>query len=786
MNGDTPTKVAIATGTIRQARGGAFRTVTAAVLLSLVSQACLAQSATPGSTIALDPILVEQSRQPERSAVRSRTVVSRPSASAPTAAQQQAQPAQSADVVRRRFDVLPGGVALVAQQDMASRGNPTLANSLSGIPGLIVQNFLGSNDQPRIQMRGAAQQNPAERGVLILNNGLPINRADGSFIVGFANPQQAESIEVYRGYMANRLGATVLSGAINFVSPTGSSQPGAQIGVSGGSFGQFNTSGQVGGKKDNVDAFFQFDNTRRDGFRDYNSSERVSVNGNVGVALSENVKTRFFMGYTDLGFDVAGPLNKAALYADPKQTATGPRVVGGVATNPGPNAVRDKPRREASQFMVGNRTTATFDAHLFDVAMGYTYTDDQFRFPISSGVRTTQGGDFTGVARYAYNPAAALLPLFETTAQYSVGSADRGYYLNQSGQTGAQFGANRLNAQTLSLYAGANVPVWQQWVLSPSISYAHATRDNDDVYTAARRPTIAYNPSNPTALLPNGSVATQSSSYSRNYSGWSPSLALTYRPDAMQTFFIAGSHSFEPPTHDDLIATVNSTPNSSPGRPTPNGASLAAAAFATPNLSAQTANTVEGGWRGRTDRFSWDIVTYYSWVDNELLTLRDVTGAALAAVNADRTTHFGVELGAGVKFTDRLSGRLAYTYQDFRFADDPVRGNNHLGGVVPHLIHAQLQLQATDAWMVQGAVRWSPTEVAVDNMNTLFADPYAVADLRTEYQIDKTFRVFGEITNLFDKTYAATTLVVDQATSGQAAFLPADGRGFYAGIKAKF
>ena len=139
------------------------------------------------------------------------------------------------------------------------------------------------------------------------------------------------------------------------------------------------------------------------------------------------------------------------MYANPKQTATGPTVVGGIPINPGPNAVRDKPRREASQFMVGNRTTATVDAHLFDIAMGYTYTDDIFRFPISSGVRTTQGGDFTGVARYAYNPAAALLPLFETTAQYSVGSADRGYYLNQSGQTGAQFGANELKAQTLSL-----------------------------------------------------------------------------------------------------------------------------------------------------------------------------------------------------------------------------------------------------------------------------------------------------------------------------------------------
>jgi len=763
-----------------------LRTITLAALLTSSSQLCFAQSATPGATITLDTIVVEQRREAVRAPARPRSVVRRSAPAATPSTAPAASAVQTVDLVRERFNVLAGGVALVSQKDMPNAGNPTLANTLSGVPGLIIQNFLGANDQPRIQMRGSAQQNPAERGVLVLYNGLPINRADGSYIVGFANPRQAEAIEVYRGYMANRLGATVLSGAINFISPTGSSQPGVQMSVSGGSFGQINSSAQIGTKKDNVDAFLQFDTTRRDGFRDYNSSDRTSLNANVGIALSENVKTRFFLGYTDLGFDVAGPINKDALYANPRQTATGPTVVNGVAINPGPNAVRDKPRRDASQFMIGNRTTATFDAHLIDIALGYTYTDDTFRFPISSGVRSTKGGDFTGLVRYAYNPADALLPLFETTAQYSVGSADRDYYLNQSGMTGAQFGSNRLDAQTLSLFAGANVPVWQQWTVSPAISYAYATRDNDDRYTAATRPTIAYNPAKPTVLLPNGSVPTQDNGYARSYSGWNPSLALSYRPDATQTFFIAGSHSFEPPTHDDLIATINGTPNSSPGRPTPANPKLVAAAFATPNLSAQTAVTVEGGWRGRADRFSWDVVTYYSWIDNELLNLRDVTGASIGAINADRTTHFGIELGAGVKFTDKLSGRLAYTYQDFRFVNDPLRGNNKLGGAVPHLVYAQLQLQATDAWMVQGAVRWSPAEVPVDNMNTLYADPYAVVDLRSEYRINKTFRVFGEITNLFNKTYAATSLVVDQARPDQAAFLPGDGRGFYAGIKASF
>ncbi|MEH2622355.1 iron complex outermembrane receptor protein [Bradyrhizobium sp. AZCC 1719] len=766
------------------------RTASALLLSAAASQPCLAQSASPGAAVALDPVTVEAPRRSTPAVARGRTMGPRradPLPSRESAAVTAAADAAAPASVRARFDALAGGVALVDRQDFPVTANPTVSKALSGVPGVVVQDFFGGNDQPRIQIRGSGlQQNPVERGILVLQNGLPINRADGSYIVGFANPQLAESIEVYRGYMANRLGATVLGGALNFVSPTGSTQPGAQITVSGGSFGQIGSAGQAGFKKDNFDGLIQFDASRRDGFRDYNSSERVAISGNVGVKHSENVSTRFFAGYTDLGFDVAGPLTKSAMYADPRQVHGGPRVVGGVAINPGPNVLRDKPRREASQFLVGSRTTATFDAHLVDVAIGYTHTDDMFRFPISSGIRTTEGGDLTGVVRYAYNPGAAVLPLLETTAQFTTGSASRENYINQAGSTGAKFGQSELDATTLALYSGLNIPIWPAFTLSPAISYAHATRDNDDTYRLATRPTIAYNPANPTMLLPNGAVPTQSTSYSRAYEGWSPSLALSYRPDSISTVFAAVSRSFEPPTHDDLLATVNGTPNSSPGRPTPGNPFLAAAAFTTPDLKAQTATTVEAGWRGRTDRFSWDAVTYYSWVDNELLSLRDATGASLGAINADKTTHFGVELGFGARLTERLSGRVAYTYQDFRFDNDPLRGNNRLAGAPRHLVNAMLQFQATESWRLQGAVRWNPERTPVDNMNTLYADPYVVVDLRTEYKINKTFSVFGEITNLFNETYASSTLIVDQARPDQAAFLPGDGRGFYAGMKARF
>jgi len=49
---------------------------------------------------------------------------------------------------------------------------------------------------------------------------------------------------------------------------------------------------------------------------------------------------------------------------------------------------------------------------------------------------------------------------------------------------------------------------------------------------------------------------------------------------------------------------------------------------------------------------------------------------------------------------------------------------------------------------------------------------------RSEYRINDKLSIFGEITNLFDEKYATSTLVVDQASAGQAAYIPDDGRGF--------
>src|SRR5690606_34229001 len=128
---------------------------------------------------------------------------------------------------------------------------------------------------------------------------------------------------------------------------------------------------------------------------------------------------------------------------------------------------------------------------------------------------------------------------------------------------------------------------------------------------------------------------------------------------------------------------INGSPNSSAGAPALPPQQMPPSprdAFATPDLDAQTATTLEGGWKGRSDRFAWSAIAYYSWVEDELLNLRDASAVSLGAVNADRTTHFGIELGAAFQITADLNGRIAYTYQDFRFDNDALYGDNRLGG----------------------------------------------------------------------------------------------------------
>src|SRR5690606_27635806 len=149
---------------------------------------------------------------------------------------------------RARLDGVAGGTNLIEPQKETRL--VTLKDALDYQPGLVVQEFFGGLDQPRLNIRGSGiQSNPVNRGVLLMQDGLPLNEADGSFVIGFLEPRNARLISARRGANALSPAATTLGGELDFQSLTGTE--GDLLRVEGGSFGRFGAQAAKGFRSGN-------------------------------------------------------------------------------------------------------------------------------------------------------------------------------------------------------------------------------------------------------------------------------------------------------------------------------------------------------------------------------------------------------------------------------------------------------------------------------------------------------------------------------------------------------
>lgn len=687
------------------------------------------------------------------------------------------------EISRARLSEIAGATAVIGPDERQGEANVSIADAIGDAPGVITQTFFGGNDQVRIQIRGSGlQQNPTQRGVLLLQDGLPLSRADGSYIVSSLEPDASNTIEVYRGATGARVGAATLGGAVNFISLTGRDAQDAQIAIEGGSFNTITGRLSAGTQSGAWDVRGTLVSGERDGFREpFNNSDRTAFLINSGYRFSEQWEARLYVDYVDLGFDVAGPLTAAALEDNPRGVHPGPTVTpnpGGmppfIVSEPGPNVPRDIPRRDAEKLRVSARTTYVDGLNEFDFGATFAHTDEAFRFPVSAGVRDTSGNDVALDVRFTrYAGGQAAVPVIELSAHYITGDHDRRFFHNDFGSTGAQFSDNELSAQTLSLNAFGTLILADKWRLTAGLNYVYATRDNDDVFGLATRPTLRLEGPPPPPLPP--AVPAEDTSFSRSYSGLNPNVSLSYSWAPRNLAFISLARSYEPPTFEDLFATTGGTPNSGP------------LGFATPDLEAQSGYTLEIGTRGAVGPVSWELVAYRSWLDNELLSLRDATGVPLGTRNADDTRRTGIELGLSARFAEWLNGRLTYTYQDFEFDDDPFFGENALAGTQPHTLSARLIVTPLKGLTLTPNIIWVAEDTPVDNANTLFREDYALLGLQARYRLPgERLALFIDARNLTDEVYASSSLVTDVANPTQAAFLPGDGRSIYGGVEFRF
>ncbi|MFM8151878.1 MAG: TonB-dependent receptor plug domain-containing protein, partial [Polynucleobacter victoriensis] len=140
------------------------------------------------------------------------------------------------DGARENIKTIPGGASVVDLNQVREGRQSTWSDSLAMAPGVFIQDRFGS-EEARISVRGSALSRTYHSfGIKVLQDGVPVNYADGFFDMQTVDPNASRYVEVLRGPNATTYGATTLGGAINFVAPTGYDNQGIITRAEVGSF----------------------------------------------------------------------------------------------------------------------------------------------------------------------------------------------------------------------------------------------------------------------------------------------------------------------------------------------------------------------------------------------------------------------------------------------------------------------------------------------------------------------------------------------------------------------
>ena len=210
----------------------------------------------------------------------------------------------------------------------------------------------------------------------------------------------------------------------------------------------------------------------------------------------------------------------------------------------------------------------------------------------------------------------------------------------------------------------------------------------------------------------------------------------------------------------------------------------------------QESTTYEIGTRGQRDSYRWDVALYRAEIDNELQCITTAPWSPCTVTNADTTIHQGLELGGGIEIIQGMLGKsgrpdklwlnAAYSFNDFRFDNDALWGNNELPGAPRHFLRAELMYQHPSGFSFGPNVEWTPQSYFVDNANTLKSDGYAIWGLRLGYEREN-FSAYVEGRNLSDQKYISSVSVAgDLGGMDGNYFNPGTGRSVYAGMKLRW
>lgn len=636
---------------------------------------------------------------------------------------------------------IPGGASIVDLNHVREGRQSTWSDSLGLAPGVFIQDRFGS-EEARLAIRGSGLSRTYHGfGTKVMQDGVPINYADGMFDMQTLDPNASRYVEVLRGPNATTYGATTLGGAINFVAPTGYTSPSFVGKAEAGSFGYNKVFGSTAGVAKptqaggNVwDYYVAGSQTKQDGFRQHAEMENQKLLANFGVKVSRNVESRFYVAVVRSRTQLPGYLTIAQLESTPNIRNSGAAYVND-----------NNQRRDVDSQRVANKTTVRDGNNVYEFA-AYAMNYNLWH-PIAFGIIQqnvdTQGGHLKLTNTSGANQVTvAYLPSSGTTKGTSHAANASGLVTGNSTSDYSQKSTNH------SFFVEDKYRISDKTTLVGALQYDKANRKVSDVVAA-------------------------SNNYDHDFSQWSPRVGVTHDLTPKKQVFASVSRNFEAPIHG--LAGATSLAN-----------------------KAQSGTTFEVGTRGEavdgSSQFGWDAIYYRANLRNEFLSACVVPGCSPApTTNVPKSMHQGIELGLSHLYARQIDSRMALLYSDFKFVDNSAYGNNQLPGFPPIIVRAEslyrfgAEVNGKPSFYAGPKIEWVPRKAPMDNTNSVYRDGYTLVGFKAGQAIDKKWSWFADARNLTNKKYAADSSISANlaGVNTAAMYYPGDGRAIYFGIEAK-
>ena len=667
------------------------------------------------------------------------------------AAQEDAVTVTATRVARPSLEV-PASIDSVQSEDIRSmRPQVNLSESLGRVPGITVQNRNNYAQDLQVQSRGfGARSTFGIRGLRLIADGIPASQPDGQGQVSHFDLGSAERIEVLRGPFAPMYG-NAAGGVINIITQSGAADPGIGFDASAGSYGTWRAATRAGGVRGNADGIVDVSRFETAGYRDHSAARRDQANAKVGVDMGGGTGLSVVANYVDIP-DAQDPsgLTRAQVDADPRQAS--------------PASLQFDARKTVRQNQGGvtltHRTganTIAASAYVGDRSVRQ-YLGLQGATPV-----TTSGGVvdlstlFTGGSLRLTNEAKVLgRPLVTTIGgEYERMDQARKGYVNNFGAMGDL----RRDEDDVATSTGAFVQLdWrfaERWSALAGVRASRVAFESTDHF-----------------VVP--ASANGDDSGSKTFDATTPSFGLLYRLAPTTSLYASYGRGFETPTFAELANRNNAS-----------GLNFA--------LEASKSRHYEAGVKSALGRNLRVNAALFTIETSDEIVVDQSSGGRTTFKNAGRTRRNGGELFADALLPAGFEGMLAWTLLDATFID------SYSSGTPPQTVAAGNRLPAVPKNYLYGELRWRyvpagflatlevlhKSDVAVNDLNTEFADAYTVANLAVGFsQRPGKWRLteFVRIDNLADKQYVGSVIVNE--TNGRF-YEPSPQRNMTVGIQAK-